>query len=31
LPEELGGLLASLKADSVGTISKVAEMEDEAV
>jgi len=30
-PEELGGLLASLKADSVGTISKVAEMEDEAV
>ena len=30
-PEELGGLLASLKADSIGTISKTAEMEDKAV
>lgn len=30
-PEELGGLLASLKADSIGTISKTAELEDKAV
>ena len=30
-PEELGGLLASLKADSIGNISKTAELEDKAV
>ena len=30
-PEELGGLLASLKADSIGTISNTAELEDKAV
>lgn len=30
-PEDLGSLLASLKADSIGTISKTAELEDKAV